>query len=158
MNALEIYLGSNGKATTALYEHLQSLGPAGIVALNLFRACKCSERAKVYSRRYKGDAYGRKQWSVDNLCKELSEHLVELGIIWGWKLDPNPPEGFPWVLYVDLPNVGQVSFHAAVRGSGPEYPREWDGKPHGTSAQNAIRFVQMVLDADLNGPISVYGN
>lgn len=158
MNALEIYLGSDGKATTALYEHLTGLGPVGVVALNLFRACKCSERAKQYSRRYKADAYGRKQWSVDNLCVELDKHAKDLGITWGWKLDPKPPEGFPWVLYVDLPLAGQVSYHASTRGKGPDYAGEWDGKQNGTSAQNAVTFTQVVLDADINGPISVYGN
>ena len=48
MNIHAIYEGSNGDATRALYEHLQTLGPAGVIALNLFRAQKCSTRAKLY--------------------------------------------------------------------------------------------------------------
>ena len=32
-----------------------------------------------------------------------------------------------WVLYIDLPG-GQVSYHAATRHPGPDYPGEWDGQ------------------------------
>jgi hypothetical protein len=42
---VRIYEGSDGKATIALYQQLSVLGPAGIVAVNLFRAQKCSARA-----------------------------------------------------------------------------------------------------------------
>jgi len=31
-----------------------------------------------------------------------------------------------WVVYFELPQ-GQVSFHSPTRGSGPDYPGEWDG-------------------------------
>lgn len=141
VNAFQIYTGSNGEATTALYKHLETLGPAGIVAVNLFRACKCSERAKVYSRRYKGDAYGRKQWSLDQLALALQKH-PELGIRWGWKIDPSQTF-HNWVIYVDLPR-GQVSFHTASRGVGPDYPGEWDGQ--GLSAQRIVSHVQNLLD------------
>jgi hypothetical protein len=47
-----IYHGSNGALTVDLYARLEALGPAGIVAMNLFRAAKASERAKVYTRKF----------------------------------------------------------------------------------------------------------
>src|SRR3954468_18925970 len=63
----EIYTGSNGEATSALYGILQGMGLAGLVALNLFRACKCSERAKLYRRgAHKREAYERKNYSIQN--------------------------------------------------------------------------------------------
>lgn len=124
MLAEEVYLGSDGKVTTAYYEELAKRGPAGIIALNLFRAHKCSSRAKVYRRRgHKSDAYDRKNWSMQQLCGVLVNHDADLGIRWGWKQDPNTP-GFEWVLYVDLPQ-GQASFHSAVRYEGPDYTGEW---------------------------------
>ena len=142
MNVLEIYNGSNGEATKALYAKLESLGPEGIVAVNLFRACKASARAKVYSRRFKGDAYQKKQWSMANLCDVLAKHGQELGIVFGWKQDP-AQEFYPWVLYVDLPN-GQVSFHNATRLTGPDYQAEWN--EHSDSATNIVRHCQCVFN------------
>lgn len=68
---LEIYEGSDGAATKELYDELTKLGSIGVVALNLFRACKASHRAKVYRRKWKGEAYGKKNWSLSNLCEAL---------------------------------------------------------------------------------------
>ncbi len=125
---LAIYEGSNGDATKALYAELEAMGPAGVVAVNVFRASKTSGRAKVYrGSRYKGAAYDTKQWSIDNLVKMLNEHGDLLHIRWGWKEDPLQ-EFHKWVFYVDLPQMrGQVSFHTAARGDGPTYPGDWDG-------------------------------
>ena len=144
-----IYHGSDGEATKALYLELESLGKAGIVAVNLFRACKCSERAKVYRGGIRGQgsfrrmAYDRKQWSIGNLCTMLEEHAAGLGIGWGWKTDP-ATINYEWVLYVDLPS-GQVSFHAASRGTGPDYAREWDGIK-GASAARVVEYCRRLLD------------
>jgi hypothetical protein len=131
MTPHQIYLASDGEATKALYARLGELGPVGAVALNLFRAQKCSARAKVYrggiagKGRYRDMAYDRKQWSMGNLVQVLGRHAAELGIRWGWKIDPEQSY-HRWVLYVDLP-TGQVSFHSEQRGAGPDYPADWDG-------------------------------
>jgi hypothetical protein len=142
LNVYEIYAGSNGEATKALYAHLATLGDRGLIARDLFRACKASERAKQYSRRYKGEAYDKKVWSLGLLCECLQKNADALAIRWGWKQDPSPPVGFPWVLYIDLPN-GQCSFHSATRGNGPDYPGEWDRSR--TSAHVIVNFTQGVL-------------
>src|ERR1700676_464322 len=76
---LSIYAGSNGDATKALYASLEKRGPVGLIALNLFRACKASERAKIYrGRSYKGAAY-------DKLRTSEPETVVE----------PKPDEAAP---------------------------------------------------------------
>lgn len=89
----QVYYGSNGEATAALYARLEKLGPVGIVALNLMRACKASERAKKYRggngrSSYRAMAYDKKQWSMDNLCRELVIHGDTLGLDWGWGIEP----------------------------------------------------------------------
>jgi hypothetical protein len=150
----EIYVGSDGSATMQLYKELEALGPAGIVALNLFRAYKNSARAKVYrggirgKGSYSGMAYERKNWAMGNLCKVLTEHAAVLGIRWGWKMDPDmvaKDDPHIWVLYVDLPNnLGQVSFHTAARGEGPDYPGEWDGAKK-VGDERIIKWVEMLL-------------
>ena len=128
---LDVFNGSDGEATKALYVRLENLGPIGHVAVNLFRAQKCSDRAKVYrggapgQGSYRGLAYERKQWAMDNLCRVLGDQALNLSICWGWKRDPLQ-EFHAWVLYVDLPS-GQVSFHTGARGVGPDYPGDWDG-------------------------------
>jgi hypothetical protein len=153
MTPMEIYLASDGDATKALYTALEAKGPIGIVALNLFRAQKCSERAKGYRRRaHKSEAYERKQWSMNNLCLALFEHSVKLGIGWGWKLDPE--QSFhAWVLYVDLP-TGQVSFHTADRGKGPDYLGDWDKVPN-MSAQRVVSFVTSIHSNPVPEPVPV---
>jgi hypothetical protein len=123
---MQVYEGSNGDATKALYDRLTALGPVGIVATNLFRAHKNSARAKVYrGGGYRGQAYERKQWAMDNLARELAAHGDVLQGAWGWAEDAKQ-EYHRWVLYVDLP-TGQVSFHTAARGEGPDYTKPWDG-------------------------------
>lgn len=121
----KIYEGSNGDATRALYKKLEELGPAGVIALNLFRACKCSERAKVYrGKKYHDAAYDRKQWSLDNLCKALTENAKTFDIKWGWGLDKQT-EKYPHVVYIETP-TGQVNFHNVSRGIGPDFDGQWD--------------------------------
>jgi len=155
IDILRIYQGSNGDATKALYVELERLGPAGVVAMNLFRACKASERAKVYrGRGYRDQAYQRKEWSMGLLCAALvanpgallpakvaieaaadvalavlNESETDMPACWGWGIDAHMQErGDPHhhVLYIDLP-TGQVSFHTGRRADGPDYPGEWDG-------------------------------
>jgi hypothetical protein len=134
-SALEVYAGSDGALTTRYYAELSQRGPIGLIALNLFRAQKCSTRAKKYRGgirghgSYKSMAYDRKSWSMGNLSDALIVHASKLGMRWGWKEDPSTPFGeqSSYVLYVDLPQ-GQVSFHSPTRGKGPEYPAEFDGE------------------------------
>lgn len=155
MTPLEIYNGSDGEATKQLYADLERLGPVGVVALNLFRAHKCSARAKVYrgGRRGHGSframAYDRKQWSMDNLCQTLTTSAASLGICWGWKQDP-AQEFHRWVLYVDLP-TGQVSFHTSARGHGPDYPGDWDGI-RDAGAARIIAWINALLNPPNNPP------
>jgi hypothetical protein len=148
-DVLQIYQGSDASATRKLYARLVQLGPIGVVAVNLFRAQKSSERAKVYRGgvrglgSYRELAYDRKQWSMDDLCKALGEHAARLNIAWGWGVD-NAQLVHKHVLYVELP-TGQVSFHTSVRGSGPSYAGSWDGIP-GRSPDRIMRFVARLLD------------
>lgn len=143
MNSIwQIYNGSDGQKTQELYARLSAIGTDGAIALNLFRACKCSGRAKVYrTGRHRKDAYGRKDWSLINLCAILSESAAAQGIVWGWKLDPDQPF-HKWVLYVDIP-TGQVSFHAERRHGDQDYPGEWDR--HRLSAERIIRWTSFLL-------------
>ncbi|EQB31971.1 hypothetical protein [Sphingobium ummariense] len=142
------YGGSDGKRTLALFEELQARGPIGIVALNLFRACKNSERAKTYRGgirgrgSYRSMAYDRKGWAIDNLCSVLAEHAEALEIAWGWGVDCDTT-GFNQVLYVEIA-TGQVSFHSPRRGAGPDYAGEWDGV-RGQASTRICCFVADIL-------------
>lgn len=143
-----VYQGSDGDATKALYARLETFGPIGTVAVNLFRAQKASERAKVYHGgirgrgSYRSMAYDRKQWAMDNLAAALAQHAEALGIAWGWGEDAKQ-DYHRCVLYVDLP-TGQVSFHTAARSQGPDYPGQWDGV-RGQSVDRIVRWVARVL-------------
>jgi hypothetical protein len=129
--ARTIFDGSDAAATRAYYAQLSERGPAGLVAMNLMRAQKCSTRAKAYRGRANKDAaYARKEYSLRELCKILMAHAESLHIQWGWARD-DKQKFYPWVLYVDLPLASQIpsqaSWHAPARGEGPDYPDVWDG-------------------------------
>jgi hypothetical protein len=143
---LGIYQGSNGDATRMLYRDLEALGAPGFIALNLFRACKCSERAKTYrvGRGYRTEAYARKDWSIRNLVEALQAHDAEalLGIRWGWAIDAELQgrlDPHHHILYLELP-TGQVSFHTGARGAGPDFSGEWDGQ-RGVAGERICRWI-----------------
>ena len=141
-DVMAIYDGSDADRTGALYAELEAKGPIGVIATNLFRAQKASARAKAYrGRGYKGAAYDKKQWSMNNLCDALAAHGG--GLRWGWGIDPVQAVHCH-VLYVDLP-TGQVSFHSGWRSLGPDYPGEWDGR-RDASPDRIVRWVAQLLD------------
>lgn len=138
-----IFEGSNGDATRMLYRDLEAMGPMGVIGVNLFRACKCSERAKMYRKGpgYKTEAYRRKDWSIQNLAKALHE-TPDHGLTWGWAIDEELRgrlDPHHHILYVDLP-TGQVSFHVGERYVGPDYVGEWD-EAKGTAPARICKFV-----------------
>jgi hypothetical protein len=150
---LRVFEGSDGEATRALYGRLEGHGPIGQVAMNLFRACKTSQRAKAYrGRRYRGAAYDTKQYSLDLLCAHLVDHAAAIGVSsWAWGLDPEQPVHRD-VLYIDLP-TGQVSFHTGQRGRGPDYPGAWDGVRDG-KAHRVRRGTAGILDGRAGAAIA----
>lgn len=157
MRAIDVYLGSDGQVTTAYYRELEQLGPIGVVAMNLFRAQKCSARAKLYrggirgKGSYKSMAYERKTYSMQQLATTLAKHGEALGIRWGWKKDPKTLFGDreSWVLYVDLPQ-GQVSFHSPQVYIGPKYSGEWDGVKK--SCERILAFCDQVFAKTKENP------
>ena len=145
MTALEVFMQNDGEVTKAYYEQMNARGPLGQIAVALFRAQKRSSRAKDYRRgRFRRAAYDVKQWSIDQLTELLTKYGDQFCFIWGWKQDPNVLFGEEpsWVLYVDIDDVGQCSFHSPTRGKGPEYPGEWCGQH--TSADHIIQFCDKV--------------
>lgn len=148
---VKIYQGSNGDATRMLYRDLDRMGPMGIIGMNLFRACKCSERAKAYRKGpgYRTEAYARKDWSVQNLARALQADTAH-GLTWGWAIDADLQarlDPHHHILYVDLP-TGQVSFHIGQRYEGPDYSGEWDGEK-GSAADRICRFVAELFRHDV---------
>jgi hypothetical protein len=147
--AREVYEASDGKLTVAFYRRLCARGPAGIIAMNLMRAQKTSSRAKVYrGRQYRNASYETKNYSLDQLCVALEKDSC--GIKWGFGSDDNTP-GFVWVVYADLPGIGQVSFHTDHRGDSlrwPNYDGIWDGAK-GMSESRILEFCDAVLKLEV---------
>lgn len=151
MTTQEVYNGSDGRLTQQYYTTLAMFGSVGLIAMNLFRAMKCSSRAKLYRRRsHKDNAYGRKQYSIEQLCDILEKYGRDHGIVFGWKKDPNTMFGEKesWVFYVDLPN-GQCSFHSPTRGKGPAYHGDWDGQK-GMSEKRILFYVDQIFTNGTN--------
>lgn len=148
-DVMATYRGSDGDATRALYARLEQFAPRGTVAVNLLRAAKASERAKVYRGgergrgSYRGMAYGKKDWALGELCRALTAG-PDVVPSWGWAADP-ATIGFEQVLYIDLPGAGQVSFHTSYRKDGPDYAGRWDGVRH-AAARRICLWAAAVLD------------
>lgn len=140
---LAVYDGSDAERTKALYARLLEFKPRGAVAVKLLQACKASERAKRYSRRFAAAAYDKKDWAISELCRTL---VAEPDVVpsWGWGFDPKAI-GFEHVLYVDVPGAGQVSFHTSYRKDGPDYAGAWDGA-RGIAPRRICRWAEAVLD------------
>lgn len=147
---IKILDGSDADATRALYARLLDHPPRGIVAVNLMRAVKASERAKKYRGRsgggkgksYRSLAYDKKDWALGELCRALVE-ADDVVPSWGWGTDPKAI-GFENVLYVDVPGCGQVSFHTSYRKDGPDYPGAWDGV-NGAAGRRVCPWAAMIL-------------
>jgi hypothetical protein len=145
---LAVYEGSSGDATKALYALLEAFAPRGVVAMNLFRTCKASARAKVYRGgqrgrgSYRSMAYEKKDWSIAELARAMVQNpdVIES---WGWGFD-HKSVGYEHVLYVDVPGCGQVSFHTATRRDGFDYAGEWDGAT-GTAPYRIARWIEAIL-------------
>lgn len=140
-----VYYGSDGAATRRYLRVLEQSVGHGRIAAQLFRAQKASARAKVYRTprgstvSYRAAAYRRKEESLAILCLCLAGS----NMTWGWGEDRDNAVA-PWVLYVELPGVGQVSFHAPHRGSGPDFAGKWDGAA-GRSESRVVAFCEAVL-------------
>jgi hypothetical protein len=149
---LDTFNGSDGEATRALFRSLTLRGHAGELAVNLFRACKASMRAKVYRGGVRGRgsysrmAYDKKNWALEQLTEILHAHPM-LVADWGWAEDPDVVfDGGPaQVLYVDLLySLGQVSFHSPARlGKIRTYTGKWDGTHE--SAKRIVAYCDLVL-------------
>lgn len=152
MTVHEVYNGSNAADTRRLMRRLEGLGIIGKVAASLFRAQKASARAKKYKggidrgdyfTSYTSLAYENKAKAIDALCRQLAENPECWD--WGWGRDKDAGFNMPeHVLYVDLPCIGQVSFHSTHRFVGPDYRGEWDGI-RGVSADRIIAFCERAL-------------
>lgn len=153
---IAVYAGSDGDATRALYAKLEAITPLGPIAVNLFRACKTSNRAKRY-RRGRGhitESYGRKDWSVENAARILAE-MTPSPFVWGWGIDEamkreRSDDPHHHVVYFDLP-TGQVSFHVGARHPGPDYAGKWD-RMIGTAPVRICEWCWEVLNGVVSTP------
>lgn len=130
MKAAHVLAGADDNLTLAYYLLLQKRGPLGMIALNLFRAQKNASslcRPAGYGPAAAAAASAG-VWSLELLVHVLARHGAHFGISYGWKpiMEPRKDRA-PFVLFVDLPDFGQVSFDAFERGCGPEYSNECDG-------------------------------
>lgn len=150
-DALSVYRGSDAGRTRSYLCRLAKLGPLGRIAAELFRAQKASSRAKQYrgglgrhGPRYRDLSYERKDVAIGKLCEILVAQAQIAGIKWGWGEDADA--AYPDVLYVALPGIGQVSFHALHRHDGPDYPGEWD-RTH-ASESRIVAFCDAVVEVN----------
>lgn len=151
-SAARIFAGSDAAETKWYYGLLAKSGAVGEIAVCLFRAQKCSSRAKKYRGGIRGVgsfrslSYGRKSWSISELCQKLAAH-PECGITFGWKKEGDGQIVPEWIIYVDLPE-GQVSFHSTQRYEGPDYPGEWDRQRK--SEERILKFCDRVCESRLS--------
>jgi hypothetical protein len=128
MAAIEAFNAKDGGVTVGYQNELISRGKAGQLAFGLFRAQKRSTRAKVYRGKFRGNSYDGKNEAlkfVDSLLLLSGSSLDSAVSDWGWKRDHRQAM-HDQVLYVDLKDFGQCSFHSAQAMSGRHYRGNWD--------------------------------
>lgn len=162
--AHEVFHQKSGDVTKAYYADLAACGPAGELGVALFRAQKRSTAAKQ-GRRYRGENYDVKEYSLKEVSRIIEKYSGKLtyshhgGLIsidhWGWKQDPDVRFGdsASWVLYVDLPWFGQVSFHNPSRLHHKNYEFNWDGA-RGVSEERIISYCNAIMS---KGPANSEG-
>ena len=137
---IEIYNASDAVATKRLHNQLRANGADGGLAALMLIAQKASARAKKYRGKNRQRSYDRKLQAMDNLCS----HLTDTKYRWGWGTDPEA--SCNWVLYVELPGIGQVSWHSPIRLDGPDSSEKWDGTHN--SELRIIKFARLLLLAN----------
>lgn len=136
----EIFFGSDGERSKALYSQLERIGPHGRIAALCLRAQKASDKANFYIfREYKRIAYERQNEALIALVDTLNQSSIIR--TWGWGRDE---AGYhKWVLYVDLPQ-GQVSWHNESKIGDRDYPNQSDGT--GLSQERILAFAATQID------------
>lgn len=148
----EVFEASSAAATKVLYAEIEALGPIGVVAINLLRACKANGGAKLYRGSSIAAAYDKKAWAIGQATSALLKLPPNTALwpaapkLWGWGVDEaKVRSGSPHasVIYFDLP-TGQVSFHMAYRTEGPAYGKPWD-RAIGTGPARVCRWAGLML-------------
>jgi hypothetical protein len=150
MHAIDAFNTSNAEETVAFQNELILRGELGQIAFGLFRAQKRSSKAKSYRGAMRRNSYDGKGEALYYLDAALTLWDEELGINWGWKKDPRQ-ECHDKVLYVELPDHGQCSFHAASQASPKQFDGEWDSsKP---VIETVLEFCDFVMQSEDPRPI-----
>lgn len=138
--------------------------PYGRFLLALENAQKASDSAKSRAANglrmhdYRdGSRYWRANYRRSRDARELdykrkSEAVAEAcqlapvaGTTFGWRKDGGGV--VPWVVYFELPGIGQASFHSPERGAGPDYSGVWDGLK-GSTPGRITKAIKVVLGED----------
>lgn len=145
MHAVDAFQTKIASETVAYQNELILRGELGQIAFGLFRAQKRSTKAKDYRGSLRRSSYDGKNEALKYLDSALTLWDAELGINWGWKRDQRQ-EYHNQVLYVELPDHGQCSFHSATSVSKKEFDGEWDSsKP---VLETVLEFCDFVMQSE----------
>ena len=142
MKAQEAFDSRVASVTLGYQNELIMRGEPGQLAFGLFRAQKRSTRAKQYRRRWKSQTYQGKSDALRFVDAALTAWAELLQVQWGWATDPGQ-QVHNQILYVEIPNVGQCSYHSERRFSAKEFPGQWD---RGCSRETVLRYCDMVME------------
>lgn len=143
MRAVDAFKTKNAAETVEFQNKLIVRGEIGQVAFGLFRAQKRSTKAKEFRGSMRRAAYDGKGEALKYLDSALALWADMLGISWGWRRDPVQAY-HDQVLYVDLPNGRQCSFHSDRALSDKQFEGEWiKGKP---VFESVLEFADHVME------------
>jgi len=129
IHALEAFETRSRDKTVEFQNDLLCRGRAGQLAFGLFRAQKRSTLAKTYRRHNdRQSSYDGKNEALQYLDAVLSRWGAAMKIEWGWQVD-RKTEVHQHVLYVQLTDKRQCSFHSGKCYSEKAFPDQWIPKP-----------------------------
>lgn len=141
-----------GLGTRKVKLHLNRLAPSSPVARAFRLALEiedASSMAKKYGGEWKHAYYEKKHLLIHDLIILFDEQ--------GWTYGKHESETYQtqFIIYFEIPNCEQISFHANLDCEVPDYPAAWDGKTHST-LNKLERAITELLTAPAQEQSSLY--
>lgn len=133
-------LGFCGLGTRGAKIKLNKLGKTDPIARALRLALEiedCSTQGKKYFGSW-SDTYYRKK-------SEFIHELIELFRAELWTFGKQPSLTRPrWIIYFEIPDCEQISFHTELLTEVPDYTKAWDGKRNSTFGKLEAAVVRLL--------------
>jgi hypothetical protein len=147
--ARENYCGIGTRKTKLKLNRFATTDPRASAFRLALEIEDCSTQAKKYFGEWKDKKYAEKSELILKLVRLCQDH--------GWTFGKHDSKGFPrWIVYFELPNCEQISFHTNLKTPEdiPDYEKDWDGKRNSTLLK-LEKAISEMFDEERNLPLNI---